>query len=138
MITGDRSSAPTDCRWAVDISDSKGVKKLSDIKLTKEKMHTFSGHEKIGTFKAGEKLTEFGEKQNSANEALAANVNDLIKRVCALEDKQIQNEDIMRKIANELATFKKELDRVRLTEKLNSGAIERLDRAIKLSKGDGK
>jgi hypothetical protein len=44
----------------------------------------------------------------------------------------------MRKIANELASFKKELDRVRLTEKLNSGAIERLDRAIKLSEGDGK
>ena len=69
---------------------------------------------------------------------LAANVNDLIKRVCALEDKQLQNEDIMRKIATELGSFKKELDRVRLTEKLNSGAIERLDRAIKLAEGDGK
>jgi hypothetical protein len=108
------------------------------MKLTNEKMHTFSGHEKISTFKAGEKLTEFGEKQNNANELLALNINDLIKRVCALEDKQIQNEDIMRKIANELAAFKKELDRVRLTEKLNSGAIERLDRAVKLAEGDGK
>ena len=111
---------------------------MSDLKLTNEKMRTFTGHEKIGTLKAGEKLTEFGEKQNNANELLAANVNDLIKRVCALEDKQIQNEDIMRKIANELGAFKKELDRIRLTEKLNSGAIERLDRAIKLSAGDGK
>ncbi|WP_242939907.1 MULTISPECIES: hypothetical protein [Ruminococcus] len=108
------------------------------MKLTNEKMRTFSGHEKIGTFKAGEKLTEFGDKQNAANELLALNINDLIKRVCALEDKQIQNEDIMRKIANELAAFKKELDRVRLTEKLNSGAIERLDRAVKLAEGDGK
>ena len=111
---------------------------MSDIKLTKEKMHTFSGHEKIGTFKAGEKLTEFGEKQNNANELLAANVNDLIKRVCALEDKQLRNEEVMRRIANELAEFKKELDRVRLSEKLNSGAIERLDRAVKLAEGDGK
>ncbi|MCR4795923.1 hypothetical protein SAMN04487860_101327 [Ruminococcus flavefaciens] len=111
---------------------------MSDMKLTNEKMRTFSGHEKIGTFKAGEKLTEFGDKQNAANELLALNINDLIKRVCALEDKQIQNEDIMRKIANELAAFKKELDRVRLTEKLNSGAIERLDRAVKLAEGDGK
>ena len=93
---------------------------------------------KVGTFKAGEKLMEFGEKQNAANEALAANLNDLIKRVCALEDKQLQNEDIMRRIANELAAYKKELDRVRLSEKLNSGAIERLDRAIKLAEGDGK
>lgn len=111
---------------------------MSDIKLTNEKMKTFTGHQKVGTFKAGEKLTEFGEKQNIANEMLAANVNDLIKRVCALEDKQLQNEDIMRKIATELGSFKKELDRVRLTEKLNSGAIERLDRAIKLAEGDGK
>ena len=111
---------------------------MSDIKLTNEKMKTFTGHQKVGTFKAGEKLTEFGEKQNIANEMLAANVNDLIKRVCALEDKQLQNEDIMRKIAPELGSFKKELDRVRLTEKLNSGAIERLDRAIKLAEGDGK
>lgn len=114
------------------------MNKLSDIKLTNEKMKTFTGHQKIGTFKAGEKLTEFGEKQNIANEMLAANVNDLIKRVCALEDKQLQNEDIMRKLATELGSFKKELDRVRLTEKLNSGAIERLDRAIKLAEGDGK
>ena len=111
---------------------------LSDMKLTKDKMLTFTGHEKVGTFKAGEKLMDFGEKQNAANEALAANLNDLIKRVCALEDKQLQNEDIMRRIANELAGLKKELDRVRLTEKLNSGAIERLDRAIKLAEGDGK
>lgn len=111
---------------------------MSDMKLTKDKMLTFTGHEKIGTLKAGEKLTEFGEKQNSANEMLAANINDLIKRVCALEDAQLRNEDVMRRIANELASFKKELDRVRLTEKLNSGAIERLDRAIKLSEGDGK
>ena len=111
---------------------------MSDIKLTKEKMLTFTGHEKVGTFKAGEKLTEFGEKQNAANEALAANINDLIKRFCALEDKQLRNEEVMRRIANELAEFKKELDRVRLSEKLNSGAIERLDRAVKLAEGDGK
>ena len=31
--------------------------------------------------------------------------------------------------------LKKELDRVRLTEKLNSGAIERLDNAIRLAQG---
>ena len=111
---------------------------MSDIKLTNEKMKTFTGNQKVGAFKAGEKLTEFGERQNAANEALTANVNDLIKRVCALEEKQIQNEDIMRKLATELGAFKKELDRIRLAEKLNSGAIERLDRAIKLAEGDGK
>ena len=88
---------------------------MSDLKLTNEKMKTFTGHQKVGAFKAGEKLTEFGEKQNYANEILAANVNDLIKRVCALEEKQLQNEDIMRKIANELVAFKKELDSISLS-----------------------
>ena len=85
---------------------------MSDIRLTNEKMLTFTGHEKIGTFKAAEKLTEFGEKQNIANEALAANVNDLIKRVCAIEDRELKDRDIMRKIADELTAFKRDLDRV--------------------------
>lgn len=109
---------------------------MSDMKLTNEKMRTFDGHEKISTLKVSAKLMEFGEKQNEANEALAANVNNLIKRVCTLEDKQIKSEDAIRKIASELAAFKKELDRIRLTEKLNSGAIERLDRAIRIADGD--
>ena len=65
-----------------------------DMKLTNEKMLTFSGHEKIGAFKAGEKLTEFGEKQNSANEVLAANINDLIKR----QEKKSENEKHNKKI----------------------------------------
>ena len=108
-----------------------------DMKLTKDKMRTFSGHEKIGVFNAGDKLTEFGEKQNNANEVLAANINDLIKRVCALEDKALKHEEIMKKLAGELNGFKRELDRLRLSEKLNSGAIERLDKAMDLiNKGE--
>ena len=109
---------------------------MSDMKLTNEKMHTFDGHEKISFFKAGDKLTEFGEKQNEANEALALNVNDLIKRVCALEEKQLKNEEIMRKVATELNTLKKELDRVRLSDKLNTSAIARLDKAINIVSED--
>lgn len=106
-------------------------------KLTNEKMRTFGGHERIGVFNAGEKLTEFGEKQNTANEALAANINDLIKRVCALEDKALKHEEIMKTLANELNGFKRELDRLRLSDKLNSGAIERLDKALDLiNKGE--
>ena len=111
---------------------------MSDIRLTNEKMLTFTGHEKIGALKAAEKLTDFGERQNIANEALAANVNDLIKRVCALEDKEIQNKDIMRKIAGELTAFKRDLDRVRLTSKLNTSSIERLDNAIKALNAAGE
>lgn len=104
-----------------------------DMKLTNEKLRTFDGHERIGLFNAGEKITEFGEKQNTANEVLGANVNDLIKRVCALEDKALKHEEVMKTLALELNAFKKELDRVRLSEKLNSGAIERLDRAIAIA-----
>lgn len=107
------------------------------MKLTNEKMLTFSGHEKVGVFKAGEKLTEFGEKQNSANEVLAANINDLIKRVCALEDKQLRDEEIMKKIAKELSAAKKEIERIRLSDKLNSGAIARIDNALRLAEGGG-
>ena len=109
---------------------------MSDMKLTNEKMHTFDGHEKVGVLKSGEKLTDFGEKQNAANEVLAANINDLIVRVCALEEKQIQNAEVMRKLAGELAAFKKELDRLRLSDKLNTSAVERLNRAISLAQGD--
>ena len=106
-------------------------------KLTNEKMRTFGGHERIGVFNAGEKLTEFGEKQHTANEALAANINELIKRVCALEDKALKHEEIMKTLANELNGFKRELDRLRLSDKLNSGAIERLDKALDLiNKGE--
>ncbi|MBE6862968.1 MAG: hypothetical protein E7495_00110 [Ruminococcus flavefaciens] len=106
---------------------------MSELKLTNEKMHTFDGHEKIGTFKASAKLMEFGSRQNEANEILGANINDLIKRVCALEDKQIQTTENMRMIAEELGAFKKELDRVRLSEKLNSSTVERLSNALRLA-----
>lgn len=106
------------------------------MKLTNEKMHTFDGHEKVGVFKSGEKLTDFGEKQNAANEVLAANINDLIVRVCALEEKQLHNTEVMKKLAEELAAFKKELDRLRLSDKLNTSAVERLNRAISLAQGD--
>ncbi len=129
---------------------------MSDIKLTNEKMMTFVGHEKINTLKAAEKLMEFGDRQNLANEALAANVNDLIKRVCALEDineslvanvnellkhvsileeKEKKNKEVVKTIASELNSFKRDLDRVRLTSKLNTSSIERLNSAIHLAGG---
>ncbi len=106
---------------------------MAETKLTNEFIRAFDGHEKVKMTKTAEKLTEFGEKQNDVNEALALNINNLIKRVCALEDQQEKNAEIMRRIANELASLKKELDRVRLAEKLNSGAIERLTNTIALT-----
>ncbi len=106
---------------------------MSETKLTNEFIRAFDGHEKVKMTKSAEKLTEFGERQNDVNEALASNINSLIKRVCALEDQQEKNTEIMKKIAGELTSFKRELDRVRLTEKLNSGAIERLSNAVSLA-----
>lgn len=108
---------------------------MAETKLTNELIHSFDGHEKIGAFKAGEKLTEFGERQNDVNEALASNINSLIKRVCALEDMQEKNKEIMQKIAAELNALKKELDRIRLSDKLNSNAIARLNNAISMAEG---
>lgn len=106
---------------------------MAETKLTNEFIRAFDGHEKIKMTKSAEKLTEFGERQNDVNEALASNINSLIKRVCALEDQQEKNTSVLKKIANELAAFKRELDRIRLTEKLNSGAIERLSNAMSLA-----
>lgn len=106
---------------------------MSETKLTNEFIRAFDGHEKVKMTKSAEKLTEFGERQNDVNEALASNINSLIKRVCALEDQQEKNMAVLKKIAGELTSFKRELDRVRLTEKLNSGAIERLSNAISLA-----
>lgn len=133
---------------------------MSDMRLTNEKMKTFVNNDKIGMFQTAEKLTEFGEKQDEANEALAYNVNDLIKRVCALEevhiayrdaltslenkhtalmdalctleDKLTKNTENMKNLSADLKGFRRELDRIRLSDKLNTSAIERLDKSIRL------
>ena len=106
---------------------------MSDTKLTKEKLVTFDGHEKISALKAPAKLTDFGEKQNEANELLAAAITELSAKITALEEKQAQSSEVIRKIAEELGSYKKELDRIRLSEKLNSGTIERLSNALRLA-----
>ena len=103
---------------------------MSDMKLTNERIKAFDT-KKISLVNTPSVVSEFGKKQNSVNEVLALNINDLIKRVCALEDQQVKNKETMSRIAGDLSAFKKELDRVRLSEKLNSGAIERLDRALR-------
>lgn len=128
---------------------------MSDIKLTNAKMKTFDGDEKISAFQVSARLADFGEKQNAANTALAANINDLIKRVCFLEDQNLQltetlrhladkqiesinkinteHSNAMKNIAVELKSMKAELDRVRLSTKLNNSAIERLNNAISIA-----
>lgn len=131
---------------------------MSDMKLTNAKMKTFDSEEKISAFQAGTRLADFGEKQNTANNLLAANVNDLIKRVCFLEDQNLQltetihrladkqleavnkinteHSNAMKSIAAELKALKAELDRVRLTSKLNTSAIDRLNKAIDITENN--
>lgn len=128
---------------------------MSDIKLTNAKMKTFDGEEKISTFQAGARIADFGEKQNNANILLATNINELIKRVCFLEDQNVQltetlrhladkqiesinkinaeHSNAMKNIAVELKSLKAELDRVRLSTKLNNSAIDRLNNAISIA-----
>ena len=106
---------------------------MSDMKLTNERIKAFDT-KKISLVNTPSVVSEFGKKQNSVNEVLALNINDLIKRVCALEDQQVKSKETMSRIAGDLSAFKKELDRVRLSEKLNTGAIERLDRALRTAR----
>lgn len=128
---------------------------MSDIKLTNAKMKTFDEDEKISTFQTASRLTDFGEKQNIANIVLATNINELIKRVCFLEDQNVQltetlrhladkqiesinkinaeHSNAMKNIAVELKSLKAELDRVRLSTKLNNSAIDRLNNAISIA-----
>ncbi|MDE5582993.1 MAG: hypothetical protein K2J08_04765 [Ruminococcus sp.] len=128
---------------------------MSDMKLTNAKMKTFDDEEKISAFQTAVRLTDFGEKQNEANIMLASNVNDLIKRVCYLEDEHLQitetlhrlaekqvetikkitdeHAEAMKAITAELKALKAEVDRVRLTSKLNTSAIDRINNAISIA-----
>lgn len=131
---------------------------MSDMKLTNAKMKTFDSEEKISAFQAGTRLADFGEKQNAANNLLAANVNDLIKRVCFLEDQNIQltetlhhladkqletvnkinteHSNAMKSVIAELKSLRAELDRVRLSSKLNTSAIDRINKAIDIAENN--
>lgn len=100
---------------------------MSDLKLTNEKMKAYNGEK--GLFKNSAAIERFGENQNTVNELLAANVNELIKRVCALEDSQVRNNEIMKKMAAEIQSLKSEVDRLKLTAKLNTNAIARMSNA---------
>lgn len=107
----------------------------SDHRLTNESMKTFED-EKKGAFKTGVRLEEFGRNQNRANELLALNVNDLIKRVCAIEERNLKYEKNFKLLADEIKAFKNELDRLKLTAKLNSNAVDRLSRAMSIASGE--
>lgn len=111
---------------------------MADLKLTEEKLKVYKSDDEKGVFKTTARLEKLGENQNRANELLAANIYDLIKRVCLLEDQQVNNNEVMKKIAQELSSFKTEIDRLKLTSKLNTNAIDRLNNAINLAEGNSE
>lgn len=99
---------------------------MSDLKLTNDKIKAYDGAK--GIFKNSSAIERFGENQNGVNELLAANINELIKRVCTLEEQQVKNNEIMKKMAGEIQSLKAESDRLKLTAKLNTNAIDRLSK----------
>ncbi|HBB72568.1 MAG TPA: hypothetical protein DCZ71_08195 [Ruminococcus sp.] len=119
--------------------------------INREDMLAFDGS-RGGTFKTASQLSDFGSRQNSVNMVLADRVNALIAetqqlreklrdsdetiawlrlQLEQLEERERRTGEIMKRLAEEVSSYKKEVDRVRLAEKLNSSAIERLDRIIR-------
>jgi transposase len=86
-----------------------------------------------GFAKTGQELHNFGEKQNSFNAQLLAQVEALTAQLAAaeehiarLEAEQEKNIQRFGRCAAELDQMQKEIDRLKLTAKLNSNAIDRM------------
>lgn len=107
-------------------------------------MNTKTYHAPSGLGKNSQAVREFGEKQNALNEALAEKLSTLEaennslygqlaqanERIAALEDRlasleQEQAKNIRRTVSD-IAALEKEIERLKLTAKLNSNAIDRL------------
>ena len=110
---------------------------MSDLKLTAEKTMTFmESKDGKGVFKTPKRLESFGEAQNEYNKLVMENINDMKKRICHLEDEQEISVERFKRCASELQSFKAELDRLKLTSKLNTNAIDRLNKAIQIANGE--
>ncbi|MBE6850166.1 MAG: hypothetical protein E7504_00275 [Ruminococcus sp.] len=101
-------------------------------------MKTETYAEKSGIGKTGQALKQFGEQQNALNAQLAAQVEMLEKQLeeamqCIAQLKAEQEKNITRfgRCAAELDEVQKELDRLRLTTKLNTNAIDRMAKGTK-------
>ncbi len=101
-------------------------------------MSTDTYKEIPGFGKTGQNLKEFGEKQNAMNaqlseklELLTKQLGQALDRIAELELEQHRNIQWFAACEAEIADLKKEVDRLRLTAKLNSNTIERLTRGEK-------
>ncbi len=98
-------------------------------------MKTDTYKEMAGFGKTGQNLKEFGESQNAMNaqlteklELLTHQLGQALDSIAQLELAQRSNLQRFAAYEAEIADLKKEIDRLRLTAKLNSNTIERLTR----------
>lgn len=96
-------------------------------------MKTDTYKENSGFGKTGQNLKEFGEKQNAMNaqlteklELLTHQLGEALDRIAELEAQQEKNQKRFVRCAEEISELKKEVDRLRLTAKLNTNSIDRL------------
>lgn len=106
--------------------------------MAEMKSNTYDSENSGGFFKASADLKKFGDSQNEYNKFISEKLEELTKRVCALEAEQQQNKEIMKRLANELVSFKAEVDRLKLTSKLNTNTIDRLVKAIDTDESESK
>ena len=95
------------------------------------KTETYGGSQGFG--KTGKALEEFGEKQNALNarlsehlDALARQFGEAMDRIAELEAARRSMEEQVAHCLTEMDGMQKEIDRLRLTAKLNSNTIDRL------------
>ncbi len=96
-------------------------------------MDTKAYEEQTGFGKTGQILRHFGEKQNDINaqlseqmELLAKQLGEAMQRIAELEKAGRDAEQRLAKQAAEIEEMQKDIDRLRLTTKLNSNALDRL------------
>ncbi len=96
-------------------------------------MNTKSYEEQSGFGKTGQTLRQFGERQNDVNarlneqmELLAKQLGEAMQRIADLEAAQRSADETIAQQAAAIAEMQKDIDRLRLTTKLNSNALDRL------------
>jgi hypothetical protein len=96
-------------------------------------MNSNTYQDMAGFGKTGQNLKDFGERQNAMNaqlteklELLTHQLGQALDTIAGLELEQRRNLQRFAAYEAEIADLHKELDRLRLTVKLNSNTIDRL------------
>lgn len=89
-----------------------------------------------GMFKTSKRLEQFGENQNEYNKLVYETIEDLKKRIVALETEQERFVTLLKRCGNELVNINKEIDHLKLSSKLNTNSIKRIVGDIEAMCGD--